>query len=299
MKRLILIVLAVIGSLFSFAQERSFTEILANFNKRGAAERTLVVAHRGDWRNAPENSIQSLENVIRKGIDVYELDLKRSKDGHLILMHDRTIDRTVNAKGKPEDYTLAELKGMKLRNGLGRATPHQIPTFEEFLLQSKDRILVDVDKGFDYFLDVIKLVQKLGMENQVIINVDAGNTLQAVEQKFGSIPANIILMPIINLNKADYKKQIDSYRSRKNTVFQPVFKEENNEALAYIKQVQTEGYHIWLNALWPSLNAGHDDDTAVELNKKDETWGWLIKQGATMIQTDRPFELMDYIENKN
>ena len=70
----------------------------------------LVVSHRADWRNAPENSLQAIKNCIAMGIDMVEIDLKKTKDGQLILLHDKTIDRTTTGKGKPEDYTLAELR---------------------------------------------------------------------------------------------------------------------------------------------------------------------------------------------
>lgn len=48
--------------------------------------------------------------------------------------------------------------------------------------------------------------------------------------------------------------------------------------------------------MWPSLNAGHDDDRAVELGQRDETWGWILQQGASLIQTDRPQELIKYLK---
>ena len=50
----------------------------------------LVVAHRGDWRYAPENSLAAIENVIKMGCDVVEIDIQKTKDGHLILMHDNS-----------------------------------------------------------------------------------------------------------------------------------------------------------------------------------------------------------------
>ena len=61
----------------------------------------MVVSHRGDWRNAPENSIQAFRNCIDMGVDMVELDLKKTKDGVLVLMHDKKIDRTMNGKGFP------------------------------------------------------------------------------------------------------------------------------------------------------------------------------------------------------
>ena len=65
-----------------------------------------------------------------------------------------------------------------------------------------------------------------------------------------------------------------------------------------MKQIQQNGTKIWLNSLWPSLNAGHDDDRAVEEEDPDGSWGWLLEQGATLIQTDRPAELIQYLDQK-
>ena len=71
-------------------------------------------------------SLQGIQNCIDMGVDMVEIDLKKTKDGHLVLIHDRTVDRTMNGKGKVEDYTLAELKAMQLKNGVGCKTRHHI-----------------------------------------------------------------------------------------------------------------------------------------------------------------------------
>ena len=84
----------------------------------------MVVSHRGDWRNAPENSLQAIQNCIDMGVDMVEVDLKKTKDGHLIVMHDQTIDRTTTGKGKPENYTLEELRRFRLKNGLASSSFH-------------------------------------------------------------------------------------------------------------------------------------------------------------------------------
>ena len=103
----------------------------------------LVVSHRADWRNAPENSLQAIQNCIDMGVDMVEIDLKKTKDGHLILMHDKTIDRTTTGKGKPENYTLEELRQFRLKSGAGHKTRHQIPTFEEVMTLCKGGAVCD------------------------------------------------------------------------------------------------------------------------------------------------------------
>ena len=64
------------------------------------SKNVVVVSHRGDWRNWPENSIDAIESVIAMGVDVMEMDLKLTKDSVLVLCHDKTIDRTTSGKGR-------------------------------------------------------------------------------------------------------------------------------------------------------------------------------------------------------
>lgn len=80
------------------AQER--TKTLVADMKSHETKKVLVVAHRGDWRNAPENSLQAYQNCIDMGVDMIEIDLQKTKDNQLVIMHDRTLDRTTDGKGK-------------------------------------------------------------------------------------------------------------------------------------------------------------------------------------------------------
>ena len=125
-----------------------------------ASGKVLVAAHRGDWRNACENSLEAIENAVQMGVDIVEVDLARTKDGHLILLHDNTLDRTTTGKGKPEEYTLAEIKKMRLRNGCHIKTVYKIPTLEEALLTAKGKVMLNLDKAFDYFDQVYELLEK-------------------------------------------------------------------------------------------------------------------------------------------
>lgn len=74
------------------------------------SKQVLVAAHRGDWRYAPENSMAAIENAIKMGVDIVEIDIQKTKDGKLILMHDGTLDRTTTGKGKIADWTLDSIK---------------------------------------------------------------------------------------------------------------------------------------------------------------------------------------------
>lgn len=261
--------------------------------------KVMVAAHRCDWRNHPENSLPALRSAIAMGVDIAEIDLKKTKDGHLIIMHDRTIDRVTNGKGEPGNYTLEEIRKFRLKNGLGRTTDNRIPTFREFLEEAKGKIIIDVDKGYDYLPEVISLLRETGTLRQAIINVNDNTTLEEVEAKYGAIPEDVILMPIVVYNdKEKAQVVVKSFLRRKNTIFQPVWKDDKFIADEDFIALKKQGYGIWLNSLWASLNGGHDDDRAVEKNQRDEAWGWLIQKGASVIQTDRPIHLLKYLRVK-
>ncbi|WP_293789706.1 glycerophosphodiester phosphodiesterase family protein [uncultured Pedobacter sp.] len=295
MKTIVLQLSILFIALSGFAQpgpEASLKEVFNPDNKR-----VLVTAHRGDWRNTPENSIQALKNCIAMGVDIMELDLKKTKDGYLVIMHDQNVDRTTTGKGKVSDYTLAEIKTFFLRSGTGHPTKHRVPTFMEILAIAKNKIIIDVDKGYDYYPQVIKELRELGMIGQAIVNVKANTPLPLIEQEVGKIEKDITIMPIVDMKRADASAIIASYKIHPKTIIQANFSTDTLSVLKNIAGLR-KNYGLWINSLWPEQNGGHDDDMAVEENKKEESWGWLISHKANLIQTDRPKELIEYLRIK-
>ncbi len=292
MKKTLCVIALLVSCITLSAQKqaKNLLEILHNPNSK----KVLVVAHRGDWRNAPENSLLAFQNCIDMGVDMVELDLKKTKDGHLVLMHDKTIDRTTNGKGQPSDYTLEELKKFKLRNGMGRVTFHTIPTLEEVLNLTKGKILINIDKGYDYFKDVYELLVKTNTIDLAVIK--SGKPYETVKAENGDVLDKVVYMPIVNLDKPNAEEIIDGYMAMKPVAFECNFREYTPEVARLLKKIKDSGSKIWLNSLWESLNAKHDDDRAVELKQPDETWGWLLQQGASIIQTDRPQQLIQYLK---
>ena len=118
------------------------------------SDQVLVVAHRGNWRSAPENSVAAIDSAIQMGVDIVEIDIHKTKDGQLILMHDDRVDRTTNGKGLIKDYTLAEIKKLKLKDKLGNLTEHIVPTLEGALLAGKGQIMFNLDKAYSVFDEV-------------------------------------------------------------------------------------------------------------------------------------------------
>lgn len=304
MKKVALII-AFLSSSMLFAQETKTAQSILDHFLHPDSTYVLVAAHRGDWRNAPENSIHALELCLKMGVDIMETDVVKTKDSILILMHDPKIDRTTSGKGLVSELTWDYLKQLTLRQGHGGPTEEHIPTFEEFMLAVKGRpILINLDKCWDIIPDVYAVLKKTGTVEQGLFK---GNLpLSELRKKFGAVMDSIHYIAMINPGmyaanaKGDFEPQhlIDGFfKHYRPAGFELGFdKEDSPVATQAIPKVKASGVTVWLNALWASQNAGHDDENA--MTDPDANWGYLLQLGAHAIQTDRPNELLQYLRSK-
>lgn len=276
------------------AQDRA-TEIRNKLLNRDNST-VLVVAHRGDWRYAPENSLPAIDNAIKIGVDIVELDVQRTKDGQIILMHDSKLDRTTTGKGLISEWTLDSIRTLKLKNGCNIKTKEIVPTLEEALNHMKGKILVNLDKGDRYFDEIYLLLEKTGTTKQVIMK--GGKSAEEVKKYFGKYLEDVIYMPIVKLDKEDAEKQIDLFVKNMNPVaFELLFECDSNLLPLKIKETLKGKSLIWYNTLWDTMAGGHDDD--MSLGDPDRGYGYLIDMlGARIIQTDRPAFLIDYLRKR-
>lgn len=261
------------------------------------AQSVQVIAHRGDWRDAPENSVLAVKEAIALGVDMVEVDLQMTKDSVVVIMHDGTIDRTTDGKGKPSDYTFAELRRFHLKNGLGRVTPHMIPTLEEIMLAARGKVWVNLDKSFNYYREAYAVLRKTGTLNQALFKTDV--PYGEAYARYGHLLDSILFMPVINLDRPGAKEILDEYLVKlKPYATELNFTSDTSAILKHPEEITKWGTKIWINSLWASLNAGHDDDTAVDGDDIKDSWGWILGRGATLIQTDRPRELLAYLRKE-
>lgn len=94
----------------------------------------LRIGHRGAAGHAPENTLASIKKAIGFGVDLVEVDVQKSRDGHLVIMHDETVDRTTDGKGRVPDLLLTELQALDAGHG------ERIPTLEEVLETARGRV---------------------------------------------------------------------------------------------------------------------------------------------------------------
>ena len=96
---------------------------------------TKIFAHRGSKGTHPENTLTSFKEAVRVGSDGIELDVHLTKDGHLVVIHDETVDRTTNGTGEIKNLTLAEIKELDAGSWFhNKYAGEKIPTLEEVLL---------------------------------------------------------------------------------------------------------------------------------------------------------------------
>ena len=277
MTKKLFFLLPILLTAFSISAQTRTDKLLKNLHDN-ESKYIFVIAHRGDWRNAPENSLQSIEKAIAMKVDMIELDIQPTKDGNFICMHDETLDRTSTGKGPIKDYTTEELKKFVLRSGNGIKTRQPIPTLKEALNVCKGRILVNIDKGGTYIKEIMPIIQECGMEKQVIIK--GYYPVEKVKKEYGS-NESMLYMPIVNLWDKEAVATIQTFIKNFTPIaYELCFKDDANPNLKIIDEIAKSGSRVWMNTLWDSLCGGHDDENAL-LESKDKHWGWMLKHKAT------------------
>ncbi len=271
----------------------------------------VVAVHRGDWRNWPENSIPAIEAVIAMEADIVEIDIHRTKDSVLVLCHDGNVLRTTNfsrvfsdqpgKSSKITDLTLEEIKRLSLKRSHGvEIDTLRMPTLREALLCTKDRICVNIDKGYDYYDEVLALTEELGVTDQILIK--GKKTIETVAAHEAKYQHNMMYMPIVDIQKPGGKKLFQSYFDQ-NVV--PMAYEvcwQHNEDGAFeeaCRKIVAQGSKIWVNTIWGSLcgGDGNDDDAAFQAKDPGKVYQQYLDKGVSLIQTDRPELIIGWLKS--
>lgn len=293
-KIILLLLLSLMSAATLFAENRA--ESIRRKLLTGDTSSIIVASHRGDWRNSPENSLAAIDNAIKMGVDIVELDVHMTQDSVLICMHDPSLDRTTTGKGKISDSTIDYIRTLKLKNGCNIRTIHIVPTLEEALTHAKGKIMVNLDKADRYFDKVYELMKKTGTTKQIIMK--GNDSAEKVKAKYGEYLNDVIYMPIVNLDKNNAEDQIEMFiADMKPVAFEFLYKLDSNPLPVKLKDSLKGRSLIWYNTLWDTMAGGHDDD--MSLINPDQGYGYLINNlGTTIIQTDRPQYLLDYLRRK-
>lgn len=155
--------------------------------------RILLGCHRGDRTHYPENTMEAFKAAVELGLDAIETDVRRTKDGHLVLIHDRDVLRTTDGEGFVDEMTLEEVKALDAGFWKGEAfRGARIPTVEEFLQYiSKTGLVVNwelkewpKDHGEEWSFQtvdlLVELLERYDMVDRSIMNSFSEQVLEYV-----------------------------------------------------------------------------------------------------------------------
>lgn len=264
-------------NLNSFAQTR-----LANIQKSLLNTNNgivMITAHRGPHLVYPENSIPAIKEGVRIGLDIVELDIRFTKDKQLVLMHDKNVDRTTNGKGLVADYTLSELRKLRLRIK-DSLTNDQVPTLQEALALTKGKALIDLDIKERPCIDsIIALVERTHTEQNVIFFVYLPQFAKMIKARNSQLYTMV---------RTQNEPTVDS--CFQTTMPQVVHIDPSHYNTSVVNKIKTNNARVWINSL------GDVDKEAAAGNIA--AFEKVLKYGANIIQTDQPALLKQYLESK-
>lgn len=139
--------------------------------------RPVIFAHRGASAHAPENTLAAFDMALAENADGIELDVKLSADGHVVVIHDMTIDRTTGAHGQVKDMSLADLRALDAGSFFSdKFQSEKIPTLEEVFESVGKRTFINVEltnynSPRDHLVEsVCTLVKKFGLQERVMFS---------------------------------------------------------------------------------------------------------------------------------
>ncbi len=255
-------------------------------------EEITIMAHRGNTGNMaiPENSIPAIEACIHaQTVDFIEIDLRRTKDGHIVLMHDADIVRTTTGAGPVAEYTLKELGQFNLKDRLGNATPHKIPTLKEALLAGRGEVFFDLDLGGRTDIpmtDIYRVLKETGMLDRVLIytatNAKAGESLLVMDP-------HLHVYPYYSKNVAGVVDYMANYDRLFFCQIDSQFVLNDN----HVTEMLEKGLLISVNMFDYNSQIQNNNFTGVQqvINASDDS--------ISMMQTDYPNELYHYLKTIN
>ncbi|MDQ7250527.1 glycerophosphodiester phosphodiesterase family protein [Dongia sedimenti] len=264
------------------------------------ARSCAIVAHRGVWATAPENSLLAIETAIEAGYEVVEIDVRRSADGEFFLLHDDTLERMASLNLVPEQLSLEQLSRLRLRDRDGgvanRVTDQKIPSLKEVFALTRDRIFLDLDiKDNEMLPDVIACARAMGVADQVDFKADLKTRQDLAWILAAMEPHRVPFMAKTHLEASDADLQLELLFGLAPFMCEISF--ARLDQLADRKRLFREaGIALWVNTLDAVSSAGFTDTAARD--DPEGIWGRLIDAGVLAIQTDYPDRLRALLDRR-
>jgi len=226
----------------------SINEVMAQqINNRNP----IVVAHRGASGYAPENTMAAIKKAITMGVDMIEIDVQLSKDNEVVLMHDLTVDRTTNGKGKVRDLYLEEIKKLDAGKWFSSEfSGEKVPTLEEVIqaINGQCKLLIEVkhvkSKKQEIENKIVQLINKYNAYNWCIVQSFETQVIKNIQALDKSIECH----KLVTMNISVLPLHIDS-RIKTGTIYKyknvqsinPYFKMLNKRK---VKKIHSYGQKV-------------------------------------------------------
>lgn len=234
----------------------------------------VVIAHRGSHLKFPENTLAAYEDAIKEGVDYVEIDLRTTKDGHLVIMHDESATRMTGKKGLIKDLNYSEIRDLKIKStNKEDATTYRIPDFKSVLNLCKGKINIYLDFKEADVEKTYRLIKEAGMQNNLVVYLNKEEQYGQWKKVAPRIPLMASLpenMNISQLNTLLDKKPVDI-----------VDNAYNNETVSLM--------HKRKIAVWVDVQSNDEGP---------DKWEQSLKQGVDGLQTNHPEKLIEYLEEK-
>ena len=235
----------------------------------------VVIAHRGNHARAHENTLTALQYAIDGGADYAEIDVRRTVDGHYVLMHDRDVDRMTGGHGPVSQLTLAQIRELRVRDIKRPQIPRdRVPTFEEALGLIKGRINIYLDFKEGDRAAVAGVIRGIGAAHQILI-YDGLDWVGEWHRVAPELP--LIVSPPDDLKTP--QQLVDFARRHGIEVLDGNWKTYSREM---VEAANRAGVQIW-----PDIQAAHEDS---DYFKK------VLDFGFSGVQTDHPEALINWLK---
>ncbi|ADF52835.1 glycerophosphoryl diester phosphodiesterase [Zunongwangia profunda SM-A87] len=235
---------------------------------------TYVIAHRGAHQDVPENTIAAYQKAIEIGCDFVEIDLRKTKDGKFVSIHNEDIDAYFKGKkGKVNSFLFSELREMPLAKKENDTNDYFIPTLEEILKLCKGKIGIYLDLKEADIKGLVQTIKAFKMEKDIVWYIYPKER-EAIQELNRYCP-ECLVMPDPG-NERRLKKVLNRIK--------PKFVASDMGVLTptFLTTAYSQEVKVFV------------DDAAANTNE----WQKIIDWGVDGIQTNHPQELIDFLNRK-
>lgn len=259
--------------------------------------KVLIAAHRGTCGgNVVQNTTLAYKNALLHGADMIEIDAAMTKDGVFYAFHNGEEPLALGVKEDIRTMTSEQIDQMKTLNSLGLVNNQKIERLKEVLERFRGKCLINIDRSWFYWKEIIALLDSMDMKNQMLLK---SGVEEGLLQDLADSKTDIMYMPI--MRKPEEWEILERYEINV-AAAELIFEDLDSDFIKpeFMERLKKQGIAPWVNAITLDdtiILSGLLDDNKAIREGFDESWGELIRLGFEIIQTDWPALLKSYLKS--